>query len=186
MSMSMKTKWTKLILLTAMAATGLSYAMARTPQAANPGGGGTVIATAGPVVLGSEPTQIPLEGKNLAASLEAITANQRIYLVLRDLNASQQPGVLYHVLLDLPPGAKPEKNDIHFVGTLNFYNAVPLESGPASGGAKIFFSYDLTALIKNLQQRKALSDQTTITILPSQAPSAGAKVSIGRIELVER
>lgn len=146
----------------------------------------TIATASGPVVLGNGPTQVVCEARNLAARVETLTQNQRIYLVLRELHAAEQPGVLYHLYLDLPQGSKPEKDDPHYVGSVNFYNAVPLEGGRAGSNAKLFRSYDLTALLKNLQQRNPLSDRTTITIIPSGVPAISAKASIGRIEIMEQ
>lgn len=185
----MKTIWRKLskvILLAAIAAA--ACAVAQTSGISGSGkenGELMTLAAAGPVTLGSEPTQVVLEGRNLVSSLEAIEPNRRIFLILRDLYASEQPGVLYHILLDLPPGARPEKDDIHRVGLLSFYNSVPPQGGASSPNPGIFRSYEVTALVKGLQKRGALTEQTTVTIIPSGTLTENAKVSIGRIELVE-
>jgi hypothetical protein len=176
------------ILLCVIAATYVAYATIANLQSSDSGRGELVIATAGPVSLGNDPVQFSLEGKrrNLAARLGALAPNQRVYLVLHDLYASQPPGVLYDVLLDLPPGARPQKSDIHLVGTINFDSAVSPESGAASANPNSLRSYDVTAVATKLLERKVLRDQTTITIVPSGTPAARARVSIGRIELVER
>ena len=142
------------------------------------------IASSGPIVLGEGPAQAVLTGKSLAARAEALAPGRRIYLVLRELRASEPPGVLYHVYLDLPAGATPAKDDIHFAGTLNFYDAVPLQ-GEAGASSK-FRSFDVTDLVKTLQRRKALSDPTTVTIIPSGIPASGAQASVGKVEIVEQ
>jgi tyrosinase len=142
------------------------------------------IAGAGPVALGSEATEVVLDTKNLASRVQALASNRHIYLVLREPRAEVQPDTLYHIYLALPHGTKPEKGGPYDVGTLNFYNAVPLEGGATASGQ--FRSFDVTGLLKNLQQRNALSDQTTVTIVPSGFPAAGAKPSIGRVEIVEQ
>ena len=142
------------------------------------------IASSGPIVLGKGPAQVVLTGKSLAARAEALAPGRRIYLVLRQLRASEPPGVLYHVYLDLPAGATPAKGDIHFAGTLNFYDAVPLQ-GEAGASSK-FRSFDVTDLVQTLQRRKALSDPTTVTIIPSGIPASGAQASVGKAEIVEQ
>jgi tyrosinase len=142
------------------------------------------IAAAGPVVLSNAPTEVVLETRNLATRLESLAPNRHIYVVLRELHADVQPDTLYHVYLGLTQGAKPEKGDPHEIGILNFYNAVPLEGGAAASGQ--FRSFDVTALLKNLQQRNALTDRTTVTIVPSGVPAPAAKASIGRVEMVEQ
>lgn len=143
------------------------------------------LAAGGPVTLENEPARVLLEGSNIVSRVEALPQNQHIFLVLRELHAAEQPGILYHVYLNLPQDAKPARGDIHSVGTLNFYNAVPLESGGGSNPG-IFRSFDVTALLRNLAQQKALGDQITVTIAPSGTAAANAKASIGRIEIVEQ
>ena len=171
-------------LVAALVAGVLVYTVTLSPasQAATKGSAESMtIASGGPLDLTSEPAQAVLVGKNLAAQAETLAPNQRIYLVLRDLHAAAQPATLYHVYLDLPQGSKPEKDDVHLAGLLNFYNAVPADGGtPASGQ---FRSFDVTMLVKNLLERKALSNQTTVTVIPSGAPASGANASIGRIEI---
>jgi tyrosinase len=142
------------------------------------------IAAAGPVALGNGPTEVVLETKDLASRVAALAANRHLYLLLRDPQAQAQPDTLYHVYVGLAPGSAPEKGSASDVGTLNFYNAVALEAG--SKNKTTFRSFDVTGLLKNLQQRNALGDRTMVTIVPSGVPAEGAKPSIGRIELVEQ
>ena len=142
------------------------------------------IASSGPVVLGKGPAQVVLTGKSLAAQAEALAPGRRIYLVLRELRASEPPNVLYHVYLDLPAGATPAKEDIHFAGALNFYDTVPLHG--ETGASSKFRSFDVTDLVKTLQRRKAISDPTTVTIIPSGIPASGAQASVGKVEMVEQ
>lgn len=135
---------------------------------------------AGPVsvTLSPPPSQ---QGTKLAARLSSLAPGERIYLVLRDMTTQQQPGVLYHIYLDLPAGNRaPAKDDPHYVGVLNFYNA-RAESSPA-----VFRSFEVTDFLRNLQKQGLLSDQTTVTIIPSPggAVNASAKPVIGQIELV--
>jgi hypothetical protein len=121
------------------------------------------------------------QGTNLASRLGSLAQGEHIYLVLREMTTQQQPGVLYHIYLDLPAGTTtPGKDDPHFVGVLNFYNARS-EASP-----DLFRSFDVTDLLRNLQKQGLLSDQTTVTIIPSPSgpANASAKPVIGRIEVV--
>jgi hypothetical protein len=130
------------------------------------------------VTLSPPPSQ---QGTNLVSRLNSLATGERIYLVLRDLATQQQPGVLYHVYLDLPAGnSAPAKDDPHFVGVVNFYNA------RAEGSPGFFRSFDVTDQLRNLQKQGLLSDQTTVTIIPSRGGvlNTSAKPVIGRIELV--
>lgn len=165
-------------------------------QAANCSDEQKMIATVEePIVLGTAPVRVTLEPaetaktgeRTLASRLLTLAPRRRIYLVLRNLSVAEQPGVLYHLYLDLPPDAKPGRDDLHHIGALNFFNAS--ESGgfgaPVAKDSR-FYSYDITNILRNLQSRGLLSDQTTLTITPSGIPAASAKPTIGRIEIVEQ
>jgi len=89
--------------------------------------------------------------------------------------------------IDLPSEARPIRTDPHYVGALNFYNAAeagrfdaPNEKSP------MFVSYDITRVLRNLRAQKLLSDQTTLTIIPSGTPALQSDPRIGRIEIVEQ
>jgi hypothetical protein len=153
---------------------------------------GMLLSTAvGPFTLGSGAVRIPLRpvapatpGAGLLASrLDTLKQGRSIYLVVRDLRTELQPGVLYQVYLNLPAGAKPIKNDPHYVGSLNFFNAG--DEGPEPK-ADFFFSYDITVVARKLRARGLLSGQTTLTVLPAAAPLTASAPKIGRIELVEQ
>jgi hypothetical protein len=144
-----------------------------------------VIATAaGPVELGAAPVRVTLTptaaGKTLASLLAALGPDRHVSLVLRDLRTGEPPNVLYHLDLDLPPGAQPGKDESRHVGVLNFYAVVP--GAPANSA--FVQSYDLTSALRALRARGALSDRPTVTFYPVGTPAAGAKAVIGRIELV--
>jgi tyrosinase len=152
-----------------------------------------IAAFAGPIALGSGPVRVTLTDSEalgrhgLAAHVTSLAPGRHIYLVLRELHAEEQPGVLFHVYLDLAEGAKPGKNDAHHVGALNFFGATQLrDAEKANAGERAFRSYDITALARKLQAQKLLSEQTTVTILPGAAPAANAHAQIGRIEVVEQ
>jgi hypothetical protein len=145
-----------------------------------------LVSSTGSVELASGPVSVTLsapiqQGNKLASRLGSLAPEERIYLVLRDMATQEQPGVLYHIYLDLPAGSgAPAKDDPHYVGVLNFYNA----RAEASPG--VFRSFEVTELLRNLQKQGLLSDQTTVTIIPSRsgALNTNAKPVIGRVELV--
>jgi hypothetical protein len=149
----------------------------------------------GPVSLGRGSARITLEPvaeagterRTLAKRIETLARGRHIYLVVRDLRVVGQPGVLFRLYLDLPPDAKPIRADPHYVGALNFYNAAeagrfdaPNEKNP------MFISYDITRVLRSLRAQKLLSDQTTVTIIPTGTPVIGSDPRIGRIEMVEQ
>ena len=156
---------------------------------------GAIAFVGGPVSLGSGSARVTLEPvaessteqRTLAARIGTLARGRHIYLVVRDLRVVGQPGVLFRLYLDLPSDAKPVRTDPHYVGALNFYNAaepgrfdVPNEKNP------MFVSYDITRVLRNLRAQKLLTDQTTLTIIPSGTPAIQSDPRIGRIEIVEQ
>lgn len=124
---------------------------------------------------------------SLAARLTTLAPARRIYLRLRDLRAEEQPGTLYQLYLDLPAGAVPGNDEPRHVGSLNFFNAVRLEgTTPEARAVPIDVSLDITDVARTLATKKLLKDATSVTIVPSRAPRAGSKPSIGRLEIVEQ
>jgi tyrosinase len=113
----------------------------------------------------------------------------RLFLVLKNLHADAQPGVLYHVYLELPADATEEKKT-YYVGSLNFFGAVPhgehSHDHPPKEGAEKFLSFDVTDLAKSLQTMKTLSAKPTMTISPVCRPAEDAKPVIGAISIVEQ
>jgi hypothetical protein len=155
---------------------------------------GAIAFAGGPVSLGSGSARVALEpvGESgnapgtLAARTGTLARGRHIYLVVRDLRVVGQPGVLFRLYIDLPSEAKPLRTDPHYIGALNFYNAAepgrfdPNEKNP------MFVSYDITRVLRNLRAQKLLSDQTTLTIIPSGTPASQSGPTIGRIEIVEQ
>jgi len=156
---------------------------------------GAIALVGGPVSVGSGSTRVTLEPvaestikqTTLGARIGTLARGRHIYLVVRDLQVAGQPGVLFRLYLDLPSGAKPIRTDPHYVGSLNFYNAAeagrfdtPNEKNP------MFVSYDITRVLRNLRAQKLLTDQTTLTIIPSGTPAIQSDPRIGRIEIVEQ
>jgi len=156
---------------------------------------GAIALVGGPVSVGSGSTRVALEPvaestikqNSLGARIGTLARGRHIYLVVRDLQVVGQPGVLFRLYLDLPSGAKPIRTDPHYVGALNFYNAAeavrfdtPNEKNP------MFVSYNITRVLRNLRAQKLLTDQTTLTIIPSGTPAIQSDPRIGRIEIVEQ
>jgi len=147
----------------------------------------------GPVMLGRGPIRVALKppasagtaARALRARIKTLPPDRHIYMVVRDLRVNEQPGVLYRLYLDLPPDEKPGRSNPHYAGTLNFYNATETSDAANVKNPKIF-SYDITAMIRNLQAQNLLSDETTVTVIPSGTPAPDSSPSIGRIEIVEQ
>src|SRR5438046_3975975 len=155
---------------------------------------GTIAFAGGPVSLGSGPARVTLEPvaessteqKTLGARIGALARGRHIYLVVRDLRVVGQPGVLFRLYVDLPSEAKPIRTDPHYVGALNFYNAAEPGRFDANEKSPMFVSFDITRVLRNLQAQKLLSDQTTLTIIPSGTLAAQSDPRIGRIAIAEQ
>src|SRR5262249_53469355 len=98
-----------------------------------------------------------------------------------------QPGVLYHVFLDLPEGMNLREAQDHRVGVINFFDATAHgeEKAPVEGKGRSR-SFDITQLAKKMQTRKALSEKPAVTIAPSGEPVSDAKPVIGKIFVFEQ
>jgi hypothetical protein len=145
----------------------------------------------GPISLRSAPVSVKLAAKRaegaLSAAVRRLAPGQRIYLVTRNPHADAPPGVVYHIYLDLSPGARPGRNDPHYVGSLNFYAFTnPAGSGISASGSGRFRSFDITRVAIDLEQRNLLSIDTTITIAPARSPLANANATIGQIDVVRQ
>jgi hypothetical protein len=156
---------------------------------------GAIVFVGGPVSLGNDPARVTLAPvaepgtapTTLAARIGALARGRHIYLVVRDLQVLGQPGVLFRLYIDLPSAAKPIRTDPHYIGALNFYNAAePGRFDTPNEKSPMFVSYDITRVLRNLRAQKLLSDQTTLTIIPSGTPATQSNPRIGRIEIVEQ
>ena len=143
------------------------------------------------VPLAAGPVQVPLEPTTPfgAAATEAMPANKRLYLVMKNLKAQAAPGVVYRIYLNLPPNASLTDAHDHQVGTLNFFAALGHagHGGSPSAGAKArFFSTEITKVARRLRERGQLSGKPIVTIVPAGQPAASAQPVVGQISLVAR
>ncbi len=149
-----------------------------------------IAASSGSIKLDSKAVRTALEATNrkgvgtktLSMWLNSLQHGERIFLVLRGLNAMKQPGVLYHVYFDLPADRNLLKDDASYVGTISFYDSVNVKTSDLDETP--FTSYDVTSVLKRLESRRLLSAPPTITIVPFGTPNPQAHASITRIELV--
>ena len=142
------------------------------------------LARAEKVELGLGPTAVTLDGPQVASRIDAL-GSRRLYLILRGLRASQPPGVLYHLYLNLPQGATPAGEDPRHAGIVNFY-AAQTGDAAATDPDRMFYSFDVTEVVQALRARSQLRDPLTVTFYPVGSPDPGAKAVISRLELVEQ
>ena len=96
----------------------------------------------------------------------------RIYLVIRNLQARAQPGVLYNVYLDVGSGTAKKSSRL---GTINFFDAGHM----AGMMSQKFVSFDVTGLVDGNVSTKEIG----VTIAPVGKPASGVEPVIGDITL---
>lgn len=152
--------------------------------------GNRIAAADGPVLLDTGASRVTLKaaqaGMTLASHLRSLAADKRVYLIIGEMSAAEQPGVPYEVFFDLPSGGKADVHSVSYVGTITFFNAVRLEGAAPNSNDPRFFSFDVTGIIRTLQSKKLLTDDTTVVVRPAGTPSAEAKPRIARLELIEQ
>jgi tyrosinase len=142
----------------------------------------------GPVTLGSGPVRVQLKGEertNLLQHFGALKAEEQIFVVLRDLSADSQPGVLYHVYLNVPEGGKPELPQDRYIGAVNFFGS--MHEGHDGGPTTRFVSFEISRVLAKLKAGGMSAETaTSVTIVPSGEPSAEAKPIIGQIAILKQ
>lgn len=140
-----------------------------------------------PTTTAAPSAAAPSQPLGLAARVAALPGNRRLYLVLRHLRADLQPGVLYHVYLDLPEDVEPTDEEAHHVGTINFFDAAAHgDHQAAAPQPEKFYSFDITAKAKELQERGQLTANPAVTIVPVGSPVSEAKPAVGEITVQEQ
>jgi hypothetical protein len=148
------------------------------------------VSTPGPIPLESVPVRVVLkspkvEESKLSEQIASLKGSRRLYLVFKGLHSDSQPGVTYHLFLDLPENTPPILDDLRHVGILSFFGNVPSrEEKSTKVGDNSWRSFEVTELLEKLYARKFLTDSTTITILTFRKPQAGAHPTIDSIALI--
>lgn len=161
---------------------GANAATAAAAPAA-PGGAGISLA-ASPKTVELSPAA---PNANLAAAAASVApaGPARFLLTLRDVTAQTDPHTTYEVFLDLPEGASKETADQHYVGLLNFFGVASSMEHMGHGGKT--YNFDVTKVMANLKNSKALAEKTSVTFVPVGPPAEGsAPVISGGIEIQQR
>jgi tyrosinase len=147
----------------------------------------------GPVTLGAQPVTVSLATRDLpdlpgpnrrgfAAQLSNALDTRQLYIVLRDVQVRQDPGVTYAVYLNVAKDTKPAIDDPGYVGTLNFFSAHGEHAD--HGGANVAFP--ATDVLRTLRQQGRAAGEPTITLVPDGEYVGGAEPRIGSISLVSQ
>ncbi|MDI1266713.1 MAG: tyrosinase family protein [bacterium] len=136
-----------------------------------------------PAAPGAAPAASPLSGR-----LSDLAGNRRIYLVISDLKANVAPETLFRVYLDLGDGPPADPVNSNYVGSFNFFAAVPHgdSSDHDHGDTSRSISFDVTDIAANLDANGRLRAEHAVTIVPAKAPTADARSVVGNISFVEQ
>jgi hypothetical protein len=144
-----------------------------------------------PVALGTGAVTVPLvppasAPQVLSSRVASVAEGRKVYLVVKGFGADEPPGTIYQVYLGLPRDVAPNPDGIYYVGALNFFNAMKGGATEMARSDQRFLSFDVTDLLKTLQSRHSLGDDTTVTIVPAGKPVSTAQPMVGDIALVEQ
>src|SRR5882724_6250896 len=152
--------------------------------------------SSGPVALGATPVRVSLPAvaspspaaapaaSPLAGRLSALPDDRRLYLVINDFKAAAQPETLFRVYLDLPDNAPSDPLNSNYVGSFNFFAAVPHGDDHDHADTARSISFDITDVAANLDANGKLKAEHTVTIVPAKTPYTDAKPVIGNISFV--
>jgi tyrosinase len=155
------------------------------------------MAQPGTVALGAAPTSIALRAAGptppsapspslLATRLSALAEDRRLYLVIGNIKADAPPETLFRVYLDLPDGPPSDPINSHYVGSFNFFDAVPHGDDHAGHAAAKPLSFDITNVAANLDSRGLLKSDHVVTIVAANEPAGNSKPVAGDISFVEQ
>jgi len=147
--------------------------------------GATAVRVSLPAVASPSPSAAPAASP-LAGRLSVLPDDRRLYLVLNDFKATAQPETLYRVYLDLPDNASTDPLNSNYVGSFNFFAAVPHGDDHDHADTARSISFDITDVAADLDAKGQLKAEHTVTIVPAKTPFAEAKPVIGNISFVEQ
>jgi tyrosinase len=147
------------------------------------------VAVARKVLLGQRATRVLLVTSNgrqgsFDQRVRYLRPGRRLYLVLEDLYARMATDVVYDLYLNLPSGAGAKQAVAHWVGDLNFFDAVDHKHD--HNAEPSFVSYDITDTAQALLVKRRLGPNAVVTIVPAGTPAANARPEIGRVSIVEQ
>ncbi len=128
----------------------------------------------------SRPTRIPLtvgggSGETLGFRIPPPRGDTQTYLVLQNIFAESPPGVGYDVYLDLPPGrAPPGRSDVHYVGTINFFDTAPDHRREER--------LNITDNLRALAAEGQLSAPPSVTVVPGATAQGDSQIGSVAIE----
>ena len=133
---------------------------------------------AAPMAMTAAPKAVGAAAPSGAPATPAPGPGQHTFLVVSDLSAAIQPGVIYSVYLEAPrTGGSPQ---LYRIGSLNFFSA--MAPGMKMGQRKV--SFDITELATQLAKENRLSTTPVVVFVPNGQPPSLAQPLIGSVSLV--
>ncbi len=130
----------------------------------------------GMLTLDGTTTTVVLETRaSFADALQADRAARQLYLVIENLRAQDGVDATFEVYLGLPPGVTPRRDDAHYVGDFNFFDA------EAGGRAA---SFNISSRVAALRALAARREAPAVTIVRNGRVSPQARPGIGKVTLV--
>jgi len=133
--------------------------------------------SAGPTKLGGARVQVALAPTGVPTAAAVGDPTGKVYLVLQNLQAHAQPGVLYNIYLDASATAAGASATP--VGSINFFGAAHEPAHSATAG-RSFYSFDVT------NSPAAASSTPVVRIQPSGEPLANTQPEVGSVSLVRQ
>jgi tyrosinase-like protein/polyphenol oxidase-like protein len=125
------------------------------------------------MTLSGQPTSVtvplPAAAQNTVATLVAGDSSGHLTLSVEGIQFVENPGVVYEVHLNLPPGGDPITNDTFFAGIISFFSSGRHEPGqkPDADPVGINHAFDITGLVQMLHAQDHWdAQQATITFIP--------------------
>jgi tyrosinase len=124
-----------------------------------------------PVELGLDPVavEIPLDekAKELVQKIsdpKVKVVDQALVLKVEGIEVAKNPGCHYEIYLDLPKGAKPDYQSVHYVGNLTFFGLAPPKKAKKGHEEKpkADRNYDITAAVRELRSRKLWDEDKVV------------------------
>jgi len=144
--------------------------------------GSAIASSSGTIALGNSRQKVGLQREFGAQSdreaNDIITNANQAVLILDDVKASDAVGAYYEVYLNLPDGATPDPNGIHFVGVLDFFSSLT-GAGPHGGHNMNSVRYDLRNVIAQQEAQGIFTNLTAppdVTFVISGMPATSGGV----------
>lgn len=157
----------------------------------------TTEADAEPIKLGAAPIKIAMNmipaandtpATPFLEHVKGLKPERKLSVLFKGLKAKAAPGIVYQVFLDLPAEPTPEQLKLHYVGTLNFFDAVGHDNHTqenANSGMSKPVPMRITKVAKTLREKNMLAAKPTLVIIPQGTAEEGAMPTIKEVQIVE-